>query len=193
MLRRSIIYTLAFLACTNVAAQNLVPNPGFEVYNNCPPDRSAIAYSPDYTLFPTALSWVSALSNTTPDYYNSCATNPLVQLPFNTYNGYQEPHGGNACAGIAVASGFPKTPILSDYREYLEVKLTKPLVAGKRYYLNFFVNMTFHKPESTTEIVIDMIGARFTDTLIHASFPPGVTEFYLPGPPDISNPRNTFF
>lgn len=192
MLRKSIIYALAFFSSGVSVAQNLVPNPGFEIYNNCPPNRSTIVYSPDYTLFPTAIGWVSALSNTTPDYYHTCATNPLVQVPFNTYNGYQETHGGNAYAGIAVASGFPKTPILSDYREYLEVRLTQPLAAGKRYYLSFFVNMVFHKPESTTEIVIDMIGARFTDTQLHASFPPGVTEFYLPGPPDICNPRNTF-
>src|SRR5688572_2216175 len=105
MLRKGIICAVTFFSCSIAVAQNLVPNPGFEVYNNCPPDRSAIAYSPDYTSFPTAVAWVSALSNTTPDYYNTCATNPLVQLPFNTYNGYQEAHGGNAYAGIAVASG----------------------------------------------------------------------------------------
>jgi gliding motility-associated-like protein len=188
---RLIIIFSIFFACT-LQAQNLVPNPGFEEYNNCPPDRSAIVYSPDYSVFPTAKWWVSALYNTTPDYYHTCATNPLVTLPKNTYNDYQAPRGGNACAGFSMMSGFPKQPELSDYREYLETKLTQPLEAGKRYYVSYFVNMTYHLPDGYVQLAIDMAGARLTDTQLNFSYPFSEPLLFLPGPPDVFNPRNTF-
>lgn len=191
MRKAGIIYILCFLTCTMCKGQNMVPNPGFELYNNCPQARSGIVFSGTYTDFPTALWWVSALWNTTPDYYNTCATNPLVTLPYNTYNDYQQPHGGDACAGISMFSGYPVT-LTSDYREYLETRLSQPLVAGKKYYLSFFVNMAFHLPETANQIVIDMVGARFTDTQIKVAYPFGQPLLFLNGYPDIVNERQTY-
>jgi len=191
MFKKSIAYIFSFFVCSVAAAQNLVPNPGFELYNTCPQARSGIVFSETYSDFPTAAWWVSALWNTTPDYYNTCATNPLVTLPYNTYNDYQQPHGGNACAGISMFSGFPVT-LASDYREYLETRLSQPMVAGKKYYLSYFVNMAFHLPETANQIVIDMVGARFTDTQINVTYPFGQPLLYLEGQPDIVNARQTY-
>lgn len=190
-MRGTCIIILLLLAI-EATAQNLVPNPGFEVYNDCPQARGMIYYSEDYSHFPTAASWVSALWNTTPDYYNRCATNPLVTLPYNTYNDYQQPRGGDACAGISMLSGWPATPHVSDYREYLETRLSAPLEAGKNYFVSFFVNMTYHLPGSANQIVVDLVGARLTDTQINIAYPFGQPELSIPGPPDVVNPRHTF-
>ena len=150
---------LLMFYCSVATAQNLVPNPGFEDYNNCPTDRSEIVYSPGYDSFPTAKYWVSPLSATTPDYYNTCATNPLVSVPYNTYNGYRQPHSGNAYAGISMFSGFPAHTEINDYREYLQTKLAQPLMAGHSYLVSFFVNLTYHLPELYNVISVDRVGA----------------------------------
>src|SRR5690606_19752932 len=93
---------IAFLICLGLRgnAQNLVPNPGFESFNNCPGNWAGIQYDPNYNNFPTVRTWVSPLEHTTPDYFNACATvASKVNIPF-TFMGYHDAHMGDACAGI---------------------------------------------------------------------------------------------
>ena len=189
---RTIILIAMLLLSSGAIGQNLVPNPGFELYNDCPKARGTIYYLPDYQNFPTVTDWVSPLKNTTPDYYNTCASDPLVTLPKNTYNDYQQPHGGNACAGFSMFSGYPDKPYLSDYREYIQAKLLHPLEAGKKYRLSYFVNTTYHLPETANQVVIDLIGVKFTSQPIDVSYPDTQKELYLNVIPDIVTERNTF-
>jgi gliding motility-associated-like protein len=189
---RLALSVIVFLIACSTRAQNLVPNPGFEEYVKCPDARGGVAFSKDYSNFPMVRSWVSAVYNTTPDYYHRCATTALVSLPENTYNGYQEPRNGSACAGMFIMTGFPDQPWKSDYREYIEARLAQPLEAGKHYYLSFFVNLAFHLPETRNQIAVDLIGARFTDTLIYTEYPWSEKGLYLTGKPDIVRQRNTY-
>src|ERR1700734_2212124 len=98
------IFLLSLLCfALQLSGQNLVTNPGFESKYKCPTDRSEIVYLPIYMDFPTALDWVSP-TNTTPDYFNTCGTNPDVKLPDLTLDGYHKPHSGDGCAGISMIS-----------------------------------------------------------------------------------------
>ena len=189
---RGFAILLFVLFAGGVRAQNLVPNPGFEVYNDCPYQRSNVAYSPGFTHFPSVASWVSAMQNTTPDYYNTCATDSLVTLPYNTYNDYQHPHGGSGCTGISMMSGYPYELHKSDYREYLQTKLNAPLEPGEQYYVSYFINMTYHIPWDYTQIVVDQIGARLTDTQINVEYPFSEKQLVVNGPSSITNPKYTY-
>ena len=93
-----------------VAAQNLVPNPGFEEYDSCQYWVSVpgfgfpvnIAFSPGYSDFPTVLNWVTPLYQNTPDYFNICDTTSLGHGVPNNCFGFQEPHFGNAYVGLCM-------------------------------------------------------------------------------------------
>jgi hypothetical protein len=98
------------------AQLNLVPNPSFELNNNCPTQFGGtyfcLAYDTmhppptcfDYLLLSsyfdsTMIGWTSYRE--TPDYYNACAsgTHPDVGVPINKF-GSQTAHDGNAYVGI---------------------------------------------------------------------------------------------
>ena len=115
--------TLVIWLVSSVAAQNLVPNPGFETYTICPSFLSELEL---------ATPWVSA-TEATPDYFNACASNLLIDVPTN-FGGYQQPLNGNGYAGC-----YFKGP--PNYREYAQVALSEPLDAGKCYHIGFFINL----------------------------------------------------
>lgn len=68
--------------------QNLINNPGFEIYTDCP----------SVNTFNNAQGWYSL--NPTPDYY-ACS----YGIPTN-FVGYQFPHSGNAHIGFAEVESF---------------------------------------------------------------------------------------
>jgi hypothetical protein len=103
-------------------AQNLVPNPSFEIYTLCPNSGSQIEY---------AMPWTAATSTSSTDYYNSCSVG-VSGVPYNS--GFQYPKTGNAYAGLI----FYHT---SGLREYLQVQLISPLIQNKTYYIEFFINL----------------------------------------------------
>ena len=77
--------------------QNLVPNPSFETFTNCPSNTHQIVL---------ATPWNSPYINgAQAEYYNVCATNPGLGIPFH-FNllGYQFTKTGNAYAGFNVYS-----------------------------------------------------------------------------------------
>ncbi len=120
---------------------NLVPNPSFEEYVTCPNLFDVFnSYSVDW-FQPT---WG------TPDQFNSCAISPDddMDVPQN-FSGYQNPLDGEGYAGIFAAYPWPDYP---DYREYIEVKLINPLLAGVTYHVNFFVSLGDSSIYSTDDI-----------------------------------------
>jgi gliding motility-associated-like protein len=156
------IIVLAIISVLNIAAkaQNLVPNGGFEEFNNCPTNWAQIDYSPGYVSFPTVKDWVSPLEKTTPDYYNACApTNSKVNIP-QTFLGYHDAHNGNGCAGL-----IPYNDNISagEYREYIQAKLTQPLIAGHKHELTFYVSTNYNPSIAAYNyIAVDRVGAAFT-------------------------------
>ncbi len=130
--------------------QNLVLNPSFEDYSNCP-------YGPGQLNF--ANYWFSANSGGggSSEYYNSCSNPSWVGVP-NNYNTYQYARTGNAYSGtMCFLHGS------NEYREYIEGTLKYPLESGHQYCTSFYVSLS--NPSSSYGI--DALGLYFTnDSLI---------------------------
>lgn len=111
---------------TSASAQNLVPNPSFEIYDHCPPPTLGIGGPLE------AIPWISAGPGTA-DYFNGCADPMWRGVPYN-FQGYQPAHSGIGYAGI-----YFRTDVGS-YREYIQAQLLQPLVAGVCYKVGFWIN-----------------------------------------------------
>ena len=172
-----------------LSAQNLVTNPGFERKNHCPRARGQISYTPFYDYFETVLDWVSPL-NTSPDYFSRCGTDSSVRVPNLSFDGYHQPHSGDAFAGISMYTGFPHNVTRDSWCEYLETRLAAPLVEGHDYYLSFYVCLAYHSPAGYNIISIDKIGARFTSAMEDTDCKGPM--FYLRGPADVETPAGFF-
>jgi hypothetical protein len=114
---------------TQCSGINLVPNPGFDFYTNCPDQLNRLAFA--YPWFDPSIA--------TPDYYNSCS--PVgngVSTPLNS-QGSQAPLSGGGYGGAIVY--YPFSDPTNSYREYLEVPLLAPLQAGQLYRVAFNVSL----------------------------------------------------
>ena len=117
------------VSCSVSVAQNLVPNPSFELFYECPPYLGQIQQ---------AVSWGSP-NNKTTDYFHRCSpVEDGASVPENRL-GVQEPADGDAYSGIRtwlpIIEGNPI------YREYLSCQLISPLQAGVSYRLSFKVSV----------------------------------------------------
>jgi hypothetical protein len=122
------LYLFSFLLfCVNLFAQNLVPNPSFEEYEDCPYDMTLY---PQKELIP---QWYMPNRGTS-DYFNSC-TNLQVSVP-NNFMGNLWAYNGKAYAGIVLLEiHVEDTADKKDqnYREYLQAKLERPLLRNHYY------------------------------------------------------------
>ncbi len=168
-MNKKIIITLTVLLFKYTYSQvNLVPNPGFEIYDTCPYSGSQIQF---------AKRWFSPTTGT-PDYYNACASPyPItpVSVPSNAF-GSSFAHAGNGMAGF-----YCFDPNLNSlYREYVSIRLTSPLVNNEKYFVSFFVKL----PDSI-RYATNRLHAYFGDTIHKNSYDtinviPQVASF-LPG------------
>lgn len=112
-------------------SQNLVPNPSFETYTLCPNNTGQIS---------NATGWIAAISS--PDYFNSCATNTNVSVPKIFFLGnYQQAKNGNAYAGITTLGSFG-----NNIRENLSIQLMSNLINNSYYLVKLYaVNMQCYK------------------------------------------------
>lgn len=153
---RTTTLVLCYSAVVRLAAQNLIPNPGFEEVLLCPDFQSQL----DRTAF-----WFDPSEGGTPDFYHACATDAWFSTPQSTV-GFQEPADGQGYSGIFLWFGN----VLNEWREFIEVELTEPLVADRCYHLTLHANLADYSGHTT-----DALGARFypDSVLLTNPFPPG--------------------
>ena len=123
-----------------VLSGNMVFNPSFEDYRECPRKIDALGQLTivDAWYQPTAGS---------ADYYNVCGSRECG-VPRNKL-GIQDAHSGNGFCGIYCSK--------TDYREYLQTQLREPLRAGEMYRVSFYVSLSEYSAGA-----VATIGALFT-------------------------------
>ena len=148
MIRYSIIHTiLCSFIKLSVSAQNLVPNPSFEEYWQCPQNSSN---------FSDVKDWYSASQS--PEYFQSCSVTPDMGVPQNVA-GYQIAKDGNGYVGF-----FWFCDVGNAEMELIQVSLESKLEKGRLYCLSYYVSLA-----DSSEYGIDRLGALFTSTAISGS------------------------
>lgn len=152
-------------------AQNLVPNFGFEEYDNCPTFGDQIEFCTGWYQYSK-----DAFPETTPDYYNSCSPLNNMGIP-QSYYLYQPDHRscGAYIALITWSSSFP------EYREHVGVQLSQALVIGQKYYLSFYTVMGGYGGSGDTTWYYDIpsnnIGMRLSTVAYSPSSPVPIDNF----------------
>ncbi len=101
--------SFCFLLGNSLFAQNLILNPSFENYKNCPQN---------ITNFGSLLEDVSLPSSSSGDYFNACGSNDFG-VPSN-FKGSQEATDGSGYVGLYFYA-------LNDYREYIQLNTSRTL------------------------------------------------------------------
>jgi hypothetical protein len=144
-----------FITCGVCEAQNLVPNGDFEQYSNCPVgfgQIDSLLYWFNPCIPPYGGSGTLSGSS---DYFNACNDTAGVNVPYSSF-GFQLAHSNNGFAGLALF--FIN---ISNFREYIEVPLTSPLIANNCYYFEMYVSLA-----NNSGYTADTIGAYFSDTIV---------------------------
>ncbi|HAS44436.1 MAG TPA: hypothetical protein DCS93_28415 [Microscillaceae bacterium] len=131
--------------------KNLVPNPSFEYYFECPEHLEAIR-------FRKIPFWVANPGNCTPDYFNECGRRGY-RVPKNRC-GTMPAKSGHAYVGMILRVGHPEgDPMGWYYREHITVKLKHPLKKNFRYVAQMYVALSTY-----ANYAIANIGMLFTPT-----------------------------
>lgn len=133
-MKTSLFLAVFFLIFNNTFGQNLVPDPSFEGTGACATGNLRAPWQRPSGSF------------TTPDLFHTCAFPSTGScssrgIPMNMGGTTNPAHSGNAYVGIVDVYdlGAPNG------REYIQVQLTSPLMAGQRYNIGFWIL----RPDST--------------------------------------------
>lgn len=129
-------------------SQNLVPNGSFEEFLSCPGNYSLVAAE-----F-RARDWFSATGGT-PDQFHACSRGNAA-VPHN-WAGVSHAYDGDGYAGIFLWLNNPK----NNYREYLQCRLSEPLVKDSTYRVGFR-----YKLSSYSRFSVDRIGLLLSDSVV---------------------------
>ena len=137
-----------------MVSQNLILNGSFEQKSKCPD-----TYAQNGGQFEVCLEWSNPSTGWprgSPDYFNSCAYG-VLNVP-NNYLGFQNARTGIAYCGIMLVSSPPNDP---EFREYIQTKISSPLIAGNCYHFEMYIN-------SANRMIVasDAIQVYFSDTAI---------------------------
>lgn len=147
-----VIFLFLMLA---VSGQNLVYNPSFELYTNCPQHLGSFHKD--------VLHWSAPTAGST-DYFNACSE--AMGTPEN-FNGAQRPRFGEGYAGIYLYAP-------DDYREYLQANLITGLVKGERYLVSFYVSLA-----ERSDFAISDFGLCFSDQAVVSPIKNTLTKMQL--------------
>ncbi len=127
--------------------QNLVPNPSFEEYLECPYSTAEFQNQ--------VIDWYSWSDS--PDFFHVCSNelDGFAGVPENGF-GYQFPLTGSAYAGYIGYVWFEP-----EIREYLAVQLTEPLEVGVEYYVMFHASLFDGGLEADSWCATNHVGLRF--------------------------------
>lgn len=152
-----LLYSFLLSALVNVKAQNLVPNPSFELHNDC-----------NYFLISNAYPWCTISNNGGQStFYNPCFSNSSYQTPFqyldNCFKSYQVPRTGVSYIDIAIY-------IMGSNQESSipQIKLKDTLETGKTYCVTYYVSVW-----NNAKYTIDKLGALLTPAPFPCSTPGG--------------------
>lgn len=98
---------------------NLVPNPSFEQYSQCPTNQGQVSFANGWGEYASA------------DYFNSCSSVPNFSVPIN-WSGNHPAASGNAYCALATFGRY-----WPNGREFIFTSLTTTLNIGTKYYLSF--------------------------------------------------------
>ena len=156
------VFLFAFLYLHICLAQkiehNLVPNPSFEEYKNCPKSRIRTVNSKVLFLFQKTklIPYWDIPTQGTSDYFNKCSV--YLGVPSN-FAGEQSAHSGDGYAGlialkldVTISGGK-----VMNYREYIQSKLLEPLRKNKLYYVRFYACLSTY-----SEYAINSLGIYFS-------------------------------
>ncbi len=138
-------------------SQNLVPNGDFESYNPCP--TSTVPWGNTIE----ADDWEvpnTHLGEST--YFNACAPTGQANVPDNWFGTQTGRNGSLGYCGLALgrSSAF-SMPNLLLYQEYIQVKLTSPLIAGRTYQAEMFINVA-----ENSQFNVNGMSMLFTQTAV---------------------------
>ena len=125
MLRKLIKHIILLYCIVSTAvlmSQNLIQNPSFEDYQDCPLKLGN--FEDD------VLAWSAPTLGST-DYFNACSK--AMGTPEN-FKGKQPADFGDGYAGMYLYAP-------NDYREYIQVPLVKTLTKDKKYNISFYVSL----------------------------------------------------
>lgn len=141
----AVLITIGFPAGF-VRAQNLVPNPGFEQYKFCPG-----GYNQSQAEFHVT-DWRSP-NRGTPDHFHECSVG-AADVPHN-WAGVSPAREGQGYVGLYLWMS------IKDYREFIQAKLTEPLLKDTLYTLQFYFKLS-----SYSRFAIDRIGLLLSDSIV---------------------------
>lgn len=186
--------TISMSQCSNVCGPNLVPNGNFEASTgSCVDtlDELSFSHSPVQNWFGTDV-WPCYPNPTgdcnvgsTPDYFNQNCIGP---------SSYEQCGTGDGAVGVFnsvnVGGSSPGGGTVSQNREYVQVKLSSPLIAGKQYCASMLVRSNY---QSQVMVSADGIGMWLTDQKINIDTQNGGNQFIGSGSminatPQVQNP-----
>lgn len=144
-----VVLLTVFLAYSNLFAQNLVYNGGFEDLSHCPDSPGQIVFS--YPWYDPTFS--------TPDVFNSCINDNFLGIPYNIDGfSFQYPKSGNGMSGIIVWHN------INLMRESLQQSIKKNLINKKNYCISFYVSLA-----NPSRHCIDNLGIHLSSEPIYCS------------------------
>jgi len=148
------------LLSLNLPAQNLVINPSFEEYLDCP---TAIDLTGTHTGMDLVVGWTTPTVSS--DYYHVCG-DEWAGVPTNGGGGigFQYPRNGEAYAGFIIQC---VVCLLPNSGEYLQGALVAPLTKDSTYMIEVFLSLIEGRNQATSEF-----GILFTDTLFTVEMAP---------------------
>ncbi|MCR9103399.1 MAG: hypothetical protein NXI25_25870, partial [bacterium] len=146
-----LIFSILGLLPLNLPAQNLVINPSFEEYLDCP---TGVDLTGTHTGMDLVVGWTTPTVSS--DYYHVCG-DEWAGVPANIGFGFQYPRSGDAYAGIYLQC---VVCIPSNAGEYLQGSLGAPLKKDSTYLVEIYLSLQEGRAQATSEF-----GILFTDTL----------------------------
>lgn len=125
MLKALLLHLMTLALSGMMMAQNLVPNPSFEIITQCPDDYGQASY---------AEGWFQCMASA--DLYNVCSD--TAGVPGNLF-GYQMPASGDGYVGMTT---FTNCDCPSGTHEIIGIKLPQQLQVGTTYWASVKVSRT---------------------------------------------------